>query len=77
MKLDSILESTQASSSSTYSQVTVKAFLETPTTEHAVNLTKANLVVENSATTCKEATRKVDKLLSDIQSFMGEFRTLF
>lgn len=73
-KLDSLLESTKASSSDSYSQEAIKALIKTTLKEHAANLEKANKVVENSAVTCKEATKKVDKLNSDARSFMRTFQ---
>ncbi|CAI9299727.1 unnamed protein product [Lactuca saligna] len=74
-KLDSLLESTKASYSDSYSQEAVKALIKTTLKEHATNLEKENKAVEYSAVTCKEATKKVDKLISDARSFMRTFQS--
>ncbi|XP_023762192.1 cell wall protein DAN4-like [Lactuca sativa] len=74
-KMDSLLESTKASSHSDYSQEAVKAFFETLTKEHFANLDKTNQAIENSASVCKETTEKVDKLLSDVKTFMVDYQT--
>lgn len=47
------------------------------TKEHDANLEKSNKVVESSANTCKDMTLKVEKLLYDVQTFMGDFKASF
>lgn len=42
-----------------------------------MNLEKANKAVEDSAKTCKEATEKVDKLITHAQAFMSTFQSSF
>ncbi|CAI9283909.1 unnamed protein product [Lactuca saligna] len=66
-----------ASSSSACSQEAVKALINTTLKEHAENLEKVNKVVEDSAATCKEATKKVNKLINDDWSFMSAFQRSF
>ena len=45
--------------------------------KYAANLEKANKVVADSSTVCKDTTEKVEKLISDAQTFMGTFQTSF
>ncbi|CAI9274710.1 unnamed protein product [Lactuca saligna] len=63
-KLDSLIQSSNSSSNNAYSQEVVKALNETTLKEHAANLENANKAMEDSAKTCKEATDKVNKLIS-------------
>lgn len=73
-KLDSLIESSKSSSNLEYSIESYKAFLETVTIEHASKLAKTNKFVEDSQHTFKDSTEKVEKLLSDVQTLMGEFK---
>ena len=51
--------------------------METLTKEHASNFTLTNKAFADSSQTCKETTEKVAKLISDAQTFMGNFQTYF
>ncbi|CAI9294098.1 unnamed protein product [Lactuca saligna] len=51
--------------------------IETLSKEHVVILTKSNKDVEDSKKTCKDTTEKVEKLLSEVTTFMGTFQSSF
>lgn len=74
-KLDSLIASSTSSSSAAYSEAIVKEMLETLSKEHAANFAKENKVAEDSAPSCKDATRKVDKQITTTQAFMTELRS--
>ncbi|CAH1427942.1 unnamed protein product [Lactuca virosa] len=61
-KLDSLLEFTKASSINGYPRLLSK-------------LTFTNNAIAHSKKTCTDTTEKVDKLLSDIKTFMEDFRS--
>ena len=44
---------------------------------HATNLAKTNKAIKDSQNTCKDTTEKVEELLSDVQTFMGDFKNFF
>ncbi|CAI9284525.1 unnamed protein product [Lactuca saligna] len=69
------LESLISSSSQAYSEAVVKGMLATLMKEHVANLAKANKAVEDSTTSCLQATEKVDKLISETNTFMTEIHT--
>lgn len=75
--LDSLLESSKASSNNDYSQASIKAFLNTLTKQNSVNLALTNKVVVDTEKIYNETTPKVEKLLSDVTTFMGDFKTSF
>ncbi|CAI9303753.1 unnamed protein product [Lactuca saligna] len=74
-KLNLLLQSSKASSSEDYSQVTIKSFLETFTKEHSANLEKTNKALYTSASVCNEMIEKVDKLITDACSFIEKFHS--
>lgn len=76
-KQDSLLESSKTSSSLDYSIAAHKALLQTMMKDHATNLEQVKKVVADSSTVCKDTTEKVDKLVSNVQTFMGNFQTSF
>ncbi|CAI9300134.1 unnamed protein product [Lactuca saligna] len=75
-KLDSILASSNISSSKAYSEAAVKGMLDTLVKEHAANLDKANKAVENSTQYCLQVTEKVDKLVSETKAFLTKINTV-
>lgn len=75
--MDSLIESSKYTSNSDYSIATHTALLEIMTKEHAVNLEKENKAIEDSSTIWQEMIEKVNKLVSNIQIFMGKFQTSF
>ncbi|CAI9291697.1 unnamed protein product [Lactuca saligna] len=74
-RLDSLLQSSKASSTEDYSQATIKSFLETLMNEHSANLEKTNKAVNSSASVCIQTTEKVDKLITDTCEFMEKFQS--
>ncbi|CAI9285238.1 unnamed protein product [Lactuca saligna] len=75
--LDLLLQSSKASSGEDYSQETGKSFLETLTKEQSANLEKMNKVVDDFASVCNNMNEKVDKIITDAQSFTEKFQSSF
>ncbi|CAI9259868.1 unnamed protein product [Lactuca saligna] len=75
VKLDTLIVSSTASSSHAYSEEAIKTFLNTLVKEQTANLDKVNKAFENFTCFFLQATKKVDKLIYKMKTFMIEINT--